>query len=180
MNLLTEIIEIHLAEKLELHKCSVISLGCGIGVTECGFKCSKLDGMDIFSYGNRHLLNNWDNIRGTFISGDIRKSDELIKNKSYDIVFCLDVIEHLEKEEGFKLIKDAESIAIKAVVFYTPLKWDTNESATTDKSLWSYGNKYNLHKSLWTIKEFEDKGYKVYLEYPSSTNPVGLIAIKYM
>lgn len=180
MNLLTEMIEKHLAEKLELHKCSLISLGCGIGVTESGFKCSQLDGVDIFSYGNNHMLENWDKKRGIFITEDIRKIDNILFEKSYDIVFALDVIEHLEKEEGWKLIKDAESIASKAVVFYTPLLWDTNEKATNDKTLWSYGNKYNLHKSLWKVKEFEDKGYTVYLEYPSFTTPVGLIAIKYM
>ena len=178
MNGLTAIIEDKLSHKIKLHECKVISLGCGIGITESNFKCDSIDGVDIFDYRLNHFLKNWNAVKGNFTIGDIRKIDKIVKEKSYDVVLNLDVIEHLEKEEGWKLIKDAESIATKAVVFYTPIKWDTNEKATTDKTLWNYGNNYNLHKSLWTVREFMDKGYEVFLEYPNWTSPEGLIAIK--
>ena len=180
MNVLTAIIEDKLSQKIKLHEMSVVSLGCGIGITESNFKCASIDGVDIFDYRLNHFLKNWDAVKGNFTIGDIRKIDEIVKEKSYDVVLCLDIIEHLEKEEGEKLIKDAESIARKAIVFYTPIKWDTNEKAVKDNKLWSYGNNYNLHKSLWTVREFMNKGYEVYLEYPTTQNPEGLIAIKYM
>jgi len=90
---------------------------------------------------------------------DIRKINELFYEKSFDVVTAFDAIEHLEKEEGFKLIKDAEKIARKKVIFLTPEKWDYNKKAVENESYWSFGNLSNLHKSLWTEKDFTDLGY---------------------
>ena len=92
---------------------------------------------------------------------DIRKIGGIFQENSFDVVTAFDAIEHLEKEEGFKLIKDAERIARKKVIFFTPKKWDDNKRSVEDKKFWSYGNTANYHKSLWKEKDFTDLGYKL-------------------
>ena len=82
---------------------------------------------------------------------DIRKMD--ILPKTFDVVMCFDVLEHLTKEEGEKLIADMELIAIKRVLIFTPvgfLKQDMIDD-----------NPGQIHKSGWAVSEMRKKGYKV-------------------
>ena len=153
----------------------VLSLGCGILETEKHVPFKHMVGVDIYK---AYLDSMKDKENVIPICHDIRTIKNLFLNNSFDVVLCLDVIEHLEEFEGINLIEDAEDLATKMVIFYTPLKFDTNEKNVSNKNLWSYGNKYNLHKSLWTPKTFTSRGYEVREDYPSKTNPEGFIAIK--
>src|SRR6185369_16834090 len=51
---------------------------------------------------------------------DILKLRSFFKDKSFDCIVALDLIEHLTKEEGNKLLKDLEKIARKKVIIFTP------------------------------------------------------------
>jgi hypothetical protein len=75
------------------------------------------------------------------------------KGKSFDLSVCLHVLEHLSKEDGLKLIEQLETITRKQVIVATPVGFQ--ELHTYD------GNPYQTHKSGWTPKEFEEKGFKV-------------------
>ena len=44
------------------------------------------------------------------------------RRKSFDVVLCLEVIEHLEKEEGLKLLSSLEEIARRQVILTMPVK----------------------------------------------------------
>ena len=145
---------------------SILSLGCGIGITEIDFEPERITGVDIFDYS--------DKFKGTFIQHDVRNVKEIIKDNSFDIVFCVDIIEHLEKEDGFNLIKDADSIARKLVVFYTPIEWSNNEQEVDS---WGYGNAALDHKSLWKPEDFQDKGYTTASPFPLH-NSEGFLAAK--
>ncbi len=166
MNLADTIVKI-LETRQSVDGFKVISLGCGKSGAETSPKWAHLTGVDIYPYPDAPV--------NQFIQHDIRKVREIIANKSFDLVLCLDIIEHLERDEGFNLIKDAEAIATKVVVFYTPLKWDKN---IVDKSSWAYGNPYNLHKSLWGKEDFV--GYECYEVFPDMENPVGFLAVKWL
>ncbi|MFS8131180.1 MAG: class I SAM-dependent methyltransferase [Candidatus Dojkabacteria bacterium] len=76
------------------------------------------------------------------------------KDKSFDCVVALDLIEHLTKEEGTKLLKDIERIAKKKVIIFTPNGFVPQGEYD--------GNTYQIHKSGWGYNEMEKKGYKVY------------------
>jgi len=75
------------------------------------------------------------------------------KEKSFDIVICLALIEHLEKEEGEKLLDDMEAIARKQVIISTPVG-EYKQGALG-------GNPYQEHRYCWDPDELEEKGYKV-------------------
>ncbi|MCX6776230.1 MAG: class I SAM-dependent methyltransferase [Candidatus Micrarchaeota archaeon] len=75
------------------------------------------------------------------------------KPRSYDAVLALDLIEHLPKDEGKKLLRTMEKIAKKRVIVFTP-----NEFLKQDEL---EGNKYQVHKSGWTVSEMRERGYRV-------------------
>jgi len=74
------------------------------------------------------------------------------KPKEFDIVLASDLIEHLTKKEGLKLIKMMEEVAIEKVIILTP-----NGFIRQDP----YKNPYQEHKSGWVVKDFEKLGYDV-------------------
>ena len=73
------------------------------------------------------------------------------QEKSFDIVLCLEVIEHLPKEEGIRFIESLERIARKQVIIGSPV--DFMKRQTKDS--------YMDHVSGWTPNEFRFCGYKV-------------------
>lgn len=90
-------------------------------------------------------------IHNQYYQMDIRKMD--ILPKTFDVVMCFDVLEHLTKEEGEKLIADMELIAIKRVIIFTPNGFQKQDM---------FDNNINqVHQSGWTAQEMRKRGYKV-------------------
>jgi hypothetical protein len=80
-------------------------------------------------------------------------------DNSHDHVLLLDVIEHFEKEQGFRVLEEAKRVCRKSVYVLTPLWWQENDSNTHDPANVYYNNNFNLHKSLWKKDDFT--GWKV-------------------
>lgn len=76
-----------------------------------------------------------------------------IKEKTFDVVLCLEVLEHLSKEDGQELLEDMERIARRQVIVTTPL--GRYRQGAYD------GNPYQEHKHIWTLGELRRLGYKV-------------------
>ena len=134
---------------------TILDLGCGCGNPFKGIKFSLLVGVDIFR--KKFDMPEYDVV----IFYDATKIDELFLDKSFDIVTGIDFIEHLKKEEGFEIIKKAEKVARKKVIFFTPRKWKDNKQAVEDSQYWSYGNPANYHQSLWNDEDFIKQGYEI-------------------
>jgi len=134
---------------------TILDLGCGNGRPFIGTDFPFITGVDIWK--KKFYMPEYDEI----CFNDIREIDNLFPEKFFDVVTAIDVIEHLEKEEGLKLIEDAEKLALKKVIFFTPRKWDENKDSFKNKKWWSYENKYCLHKSIWTEEDFTSRGYEI-------------------
>lgn len=135
------------------HK-TVLDLGCGRGLTGClmhgsrDLKGTKLIGLEI----NQKYINECKK-HGIY--------DKIIKHrlpgipldgKSVDLIFCIEVIEHLTKEDGILLLEEIDRVSRGRVIITTPnMFFHTLE-----------GSKEDEHKSLWSIKDFKKRGYKVY------------------
>lgn len=78
--------------------------------------------------------------------------NQFFKPDSYDCVLLSDVIEHLEKPEGFRLLDTLEQIAKKKVIIFTPNGFLPQEADD---------NPFQKHISGWTVSEFEKRGYAV-------------------
>jgi SAM-dependent methyltransferase len=84
---------------------------------------------------------------------DLLKVGEFFGPKSFDAVIAIDVIEHFDKPDGYRLMEMLESIARKRVILFTP-----NGFLPQDE--WD-GNVHQVHRSGWEAYDFELRGYRV-------------------
>ena len=72
----------------------------------------------------------------------------------FDIVLLLDVIEHMEKEEGLLVIEQAKNIG-KQVVVFTPLGFMAQDCSKDRQDAWGYqGQDWQTHRSGWVPEDF--------------------------
>ena len=72
---------------------------------------------------------------------------------SFDCVLALSLIEHLNRKDGLKLLKNMEKIARKKVVVLTPNGFIPNDDFD--------GNDLQNHLSGWTVKDFKKRNYNI-------------------
>jgi hypothetical protein len=79
-----------------------------------------------------------------------------MSDKSVDSIFLLDVIEHMPKDCGFKLICEIERVARVQLIVFTPLGFMPQSYHQHDKDAWGLdGAKFQEHLSGWVPEEFE-------------------------
>ncbi len=131
---------------------SILDVGCGSGepmrfINRHNHYFSV--GADIFEPYLRECKRR--RIHSQYVLCDVRNLP--FKDKSFDIVLCLEVLEHLGREEGKELLKKMEGIAKKQVVLSTPVGNYKQESFD--------GNPHQEHKHTWNSKEMKALGYRV-------------------
>mgnify|MGYP001587164300 CR=1 FL=1 len=137
---------------------TVLDMGCGDGTLMEGIAGNnwKITGIDIYE---KDILNaKKKGIYEKLIKGDlVRETKRLVKQeKKYDLVFCSQVIEHITKKEGRKLLDLAEKLTKKRIYFGTP------RGFMRQPEVFLKGNPYQYHKSGWSIEDFTSRGYRVY------------------
>lgn len=73
------------------------------------------------------------------------------KDRSIDFIICTEVIEHLDKKDGWKLLKEIDRVCRGKALVTTP-----NVSFQTEKNQYE-----DDHHSLWTVDDFRRHGYLV-------------------
>ena len=84
---------------------------------------------------------------------DILSAAEYFGENSFDCVVALDVIEHLEKTDGLRLLDQMEIIAREKVIIFTPNGF--LEQKPFD------GNEWQRHISGWEIDEMRQMGFDI-------------------
>lgn len=95
------------------------------------------------------LHSTWDKVLPTMATGSV------------DTIFLLDVIEHIEKEDGLRLLQEAQRVASCQVVVFTPLGFypQSYEEDSTDR--WGFqGGYWQTHRSGWVPEDF-GQGWEV-------------------
>lgn len=106
-----------------------------------------------------------------FLKGTWDQVVELFPEKSVDTVFLLDVIEHLEKAEGEKLLKKTEAITRNQIVIFTPLGFMAQHHEN-GKDAWGFNHAgWQEHRSGWVAEDFDDS-WKILIcqEYHETNN----------
>lgn len=76
---------------------------------------------------------------------------------SIDSVFLLDVIEHLEKQDGFELLRHVERIAREQIVIFTPLGFMPQHADQNETDGWGlHGTAFQEHLSGWLPEDFSE------------------------
>lgn len=84
--------------------------------------------------------------------GDLRNLN--YAEKTFDVVLCLQALEHLEREDGDRLLRHMIDIACKQVIVTTDVGEFTQSA--------SDGNTLQEHKYIWGIEELWALGFQVY------------------
>lgn len=170
-----------IVEEVEKYKpSSVLDVGIGFGkygvllrdALELPYKrydkedwIIKIDGVEVFQ-GYRNPIHEYvyDNVYYENIN------ESIIQFPPYDVVLMVDILEHMEKEEGKKLIREMMKHVKKALIISTPLY-----PASQGEYL---SNKYEEHKSRWFQLDFiefdfdykflriENNGAQLFVIYP--------------
>lgn len=94
---------------------------------------------------------------------------------SFDVVICIDVLEHLLKVQAYNTINEMKRIARKKIIVYTPSKEITNEEHVEDA--WGLGyNELQLHKSFISSEELQSLGFKTSFPEPDK-NTLGIFYV---
>jgi len=146
------------ARKLEsevVGKCATaIDLGCGKDSPLKFFSNELKYSLGVDSHMPSIASSMKSGIHSEYIASDILETCRKITDNSFDCALALDLIEHLEKEDGEKLLKEMARIAKKRIIIYTPngfLKQTVFED-----------NQAQKHLSGWSVKEMKKFGFKVY------------------
>lgn len=76
-------------------------------------------------------------------------------DRSIDSIFLIDVIEHMEKDIGAKVLLECERVARQQVIIFTPLGFMPQEIHAGDVDGWNlHGGEWQDHKSGWYPEEF--------------------------
>jgi len=138
---------------------TVLDLGCGEGNTMHDVSLGgswEITGIDLHKKSVEQARQS--GIYKKVILGDvIKESEKLVKKgQKYDLVFCSQVVEHIEEHEGQKLLGLAEELAKKNIVVTTPNGYvDQHERFIKQ-------NPFHEHKSGWETEDFTKRDYKVY------------------
>jgi glycosyltransferase involved in cell wall biosynthesis len=101
-------------------------------------------------------INNGKDRSYVFINASWSEVIKIFPEKSIDSIFILDVVEHLNKDEGIKLLKETEKIAREQIVIFTPLGF-LPQKHPDGKDAWGLeGSKWQEHKSGWLPEDFDD------------------------
>lgn len=136
---------------------TILDIGCGRGMW--GYminilrdvRGAKIIGLDLnedyLSFVRKHK------IYTKLIKADLLKKLP-IESKSVDFIICSEVIEHIVKKDGEKLLKEIDRIIKPGgrIIVTTPNVWLEMP----------YVNDLDLHRSLWNTADFTKRGYKVH------------------
>lgn len=103
---------------------SLLDLGCGYGWFALRIRTELEHGSKVYLVGcdihEPYLMKIKDlGLYDDLVACDVRMAP--FRRKSVDLILATDLIEHMEKKDGTKLLRDTMIIGRKAVIISTPL-----------------------------------------------------------
>lgn len=141
-----------------------LDIGCGINPQQYHQPkihiCCEPFGQYVEKLRQKIARKGWQK-RMVLIQADWEEAVKIFPPYSVDTVYLIDVIEHLKKTEGRKLLKKTEAIARKQIVIFTPLGF-APQKHLDGKDEWGLdGGKMQEHRSGWEPEDF-DKSWQIF------------------
>ncbi len=129
---------------------SVLDVGCGshspVGPMRGKAKLTGIDAHAPSIEQSRSL-----GIHDEYHVHDVLKARDLFAPESFDSVVALDLIEHLEKEDGLLLLEQMERMARRKIIVFTPNGFLPQGEYDN--------NPLQVHRSGWSVTEMNARGY---------------------
>lgn len=93
-------------------------------------------------------------IHSDYVKLNVLEIEDHFEESSFDCAIATDLIEHLEKKDGYELIKQMEKVSKNRIIIFTPNGF--LEQGEYDQNPWQ------VHHSGWTPEEMEEMGFTVY------------------
>ncbi len=137
--------------KRELVGCStVLDLGCGCNSPIQFLNIPYKIGVELYEpYIEKSKSGG---IHNEYVRADVNEVE--FNDKAFDAVLAIDIIEHLTKEDGYRLIGRMQDWAIKKIIV-----------TTTNGFVWQDdydGNELQKHVSGWDAHELRELGFRLY------------------
>lgn len=129
---------------------SILDIGCGDCSPMRFLPAGRLIGLDGYApaldQARQHRTHD------EYVLGDVKRIADLFPNRRFEACIALDVIEHLQKEDGWRMLESMEKLATRRVVIFTPNGFVPQKSKDGD---------LQEHLSGWTPDEMRKRGYRV-------------------
>lgn len=144
---------------------TVLDLGCGYGHwghllrthyhSEDPSRRARITGVDIHD-GNVAFCGTT-GVYDELVTGDVLDFLAQQQAAAFDTVLGIELIEHLPKEAGGRLLDEMTRVAVRVLIVSTP-NWEYLRDGLM--SMTGY-NEYEHHLSRWTAAEFRRRGFTV-------------------
>lgn len=140
----------------------VLDLCCGIGNVTKHLK-TKIEcvGIDIHEPYVKKYISTTGHLA---LCDDALSRCRSISKNTYDVVMCIDGIEHFSKGRAIYIIKHMHRIAKKKIIIFTTDNWVYNNPKNT-WGLGTFGDKYQEHLCGFKAKYFKERGYLLLKSY---------------
>jgi hypothetical protein len=133
---------------------NLLDVGGGGGIVGAGvWRVERIDVLDIFP--PKTMMPN-------FKLGNALDVVSIYGPKSFDVVQCTEVIEHLEKSHGPALLAALETVARRVVIITTPYGFSDQDPACEPDEPWA-DNPYQKHLCGYMPEELAVLGYEILL-----------------
>jgi hypothetical protein len=134
----------------------VLDIGCGIQPQKLVVANVHICVEPFREYAD-HLLNARHDRDYVVLNCGWEKAIQVLAPGSVDSVFLVDVVEHLEKQEGQKLLKQTLPLVRRQVVVITPYGF-MPQHHEDGKDIWGLsGGCWQEHRSGWDERDFDDR-----------------------
>lgn len=131
---------------------SILDVGCGLSLKSQYLDAVYRVGIDVYRPYLRAIQSSVDYVA---VVMDVSELTDRFLPHSFDLVIATDILEHLPKPDGYKLIEDCEYLAKQAVILETPLGY-----VPQNIDIWGLGGDiYQTHRSAWNLHEFSNLNY---------------------
>jgi 2-polyprenyl-3-methyl-5-hydroxy-6-metoxy-1,4-benzoquinol methylase len=131
---------------------TVLDVGCGKFMNLRWLGVNNTVGIDGYEPDLNEALR-----RGThdkLVLGNVCNLDEHFKPNQFDAVIALDVIEHLTKDDGSRMLQSMERIARRKIIIFTPNGFLPQHHLERSD--------LQEHLSGWEVSEMQSQGYHVF------------------
>ena len=132
---------------------TLLDIGCGGGGPVSSFSRKLAFSVGVDTYAPAIEAARQKSSHHDYVVANVADLASKFPPKSFDCVLAFDVIEHLDKDVGLKLLDQMECISRKKVIVFTPNGFLPQGALG--------GNPFQVHRSGWTAGEFRQRGYRV-------------------